>query len=489
MEDIYETMNAPFRRFLELPYEELEEVNLEFKKERAKKLSDEHYRERTIQYLKDQKGIKSVSVCFTDLEGKMLRLDYDKSFVIECDDNLTFDGSSIRGFTPQNDSDLRLVIDWSSIRVLPADLFGPGKALVFANVHDQDGTSYVSDFRGVLSNLTKSMYKGDKMEALASTEVEGFLLEGIDAEQKFNEEEGFPLVTKGGYFNALPLDPLRDFINNVEDAIRAMGMENEKNHPEVAPSQFEINYRYSDILEASDNVQMYKLICRQMAKNMGYTVSFLPKPVMNINGSGMHTNVSLSKDGVNLFYNGDDKNNLSDTAYDFLTGILYHAKDICMTLNSSVNSYRRLDPAYEAPNEIKYSPNDRGSMVRIPLGNKKSARIEVRSVAPDCNPYLEMFTILKAGLKGVEATGDEKKELQTVHNKREKLPGNIYDAMRYFKRSTFIDEVMGADNKKKFAALKDEVAHRSPRDLGSVVKKSEVLYHHEITNQSIWSTF
>src|SRR5690606_1796440 len=169
-------------------------------------------------------------------------------------------------------------------------------------------------------------------------------------------------------------------------------------YPEVAPSQFEINYSYADALIAANQIQLYKLVARQVAYLNNYTASFLPKPIAGVNGNGMHTNISLSKNRENLFYNANGKDKISDTNRCFIDSILSNARDICLVLNSSVNSYRRLDPSYEAPNEIKASAIDRGSMIRIPLGNARSARVEVRSVAPDANPYLVMSTLIKTGL-------------------------------------------------------------------------------------------
>src|SRR5258706_16263435 len=188
-----------------------------------------------------------------------------------------------------------------------------------------------------------------------------------------------------------------------------MGFKNEKDHPEVAPSQFEMNFSYAEVVRAADNVQLYKLICRQVARNLGMTATFLPKPFMGINGSGMHTNFSLSKNGKNIFYDAKGQDGLSKLAWDFLLRILNHAPEICLVLNSSVNSYRRLDPHFEAPNQIKVSAIDRGSMIRIPVGNERTSRIEIRSVAPDANPYLVLFTILKVGMEGKKLEKDSEK--------------------------------------------------------------------------------
>ena len=205
----------------------------------------------------------------------------------------------------------------------------------------------------------------------------------------------FEYVNTGGYYHSLPGDPLRTFIDTTAEVQRAMGFQNEKDHPEVAPSQFEINYGYGEVVAAADQIQLYKLICRQVATNMGLTASFLPKPVVGVNGSGMHTNVSISENGKNLFWDAKGEEKLSKMGWAFLDRILTHGNDICLLLNASVNAYRRLDPHFEAPNQIKASAVDRGSMIRIPIGNEKSMRVEVRSVAPDANPYLVMLLDLQ----------------------------------------------------------------------------------------------
>lgn len=467
---------------LDLSYSELEEKNLEVKKERLMGVTSGSMREKFLTYLRQEKGIRAVTVCFTDLEGRLQTLDYDKEFLIESEENLTFDGSSIKGFTPQNESDLRLKMDWTSFRWLPSDLFGAGKVLLFANVCDIDGSLYVSDFRSKLYELGSELQEKGIVVNVAP-EVEGFLFKGVKAEQVFDEKIGFELATMSGYFSSLPHDVLRIFIDKFAGVQRAFGFQNEKDHPEVAPAQFELSYRYSVALDAADQIQLYKLFARQVATSMDLTASFLPKPVQSLNGSGMHMNISLSKDGVNIFYDANGENNLSGVAHKFIGGVLSYAKDLCLVMNSSVNSYRRLDPAYEAPNEIKVSSVDRGSMVRIPIGNEKSARIEVRTVAPDANPYLCIYAILKAGLKGMEMN-------DVSHGGEiEKLPGEIYSAIEYFGKSEFIEEIMGKRSQEKYVSLKRNAADRCPRSLGSKVKSCEVLYHHEVTNQLLWSDF
>jgi glutamine synthetase len=479
-------MDIQLRNFLEIPYDELEQLNLEAKERVAKRTPDDELREHYLRYLHEEKRIKAVTVCFTDIEGRLHMLDYDKKFLIKSYDNLTFDGSSIRGFSVVKESDLRLAIDWGSFRWLPSDVFGPGKVLVFGLIKDRDGRGYSSDMRGRLKEFVDELYQREKITANISVECEGFLFEGRDAEQTFSDVTGFKLVSSGGYYNSLPKDPLKVFIDSLAEAQRAMAFENEKDHPEVAPSQFELNYTFCDALLAADQVQLYKLTARQIAANSGLTACFLPKPIAGINGSGMHTNLSLSRGGKNLFFDASGEDGLSTSAWDFIDRLLNNANDMCLLINSSVNAYRRLDPHFEAPNQIRSSAVDRTSMVRIPLGNEKSARIEVRTVAPDANPYLTFLSILYTGLRG------PKNEQQVTENRRSRtrvLPGNIYDAIRLCKSSEFVAEMLGELAKDKFIERKMAAADRCPRELGTTVKTGEVRFHHEVTNQHIWNNF
>ncbi len=471
------------KNFLEIPYDQLEELNLKAK-EKGEVLSPKELESEYTVYLKKEKLLKAVTICFTDIEGRLHMLDYDKKFLLESLSNLTFDGSSIRGFSAQQESDLRLEIDFSSIRYLPSDVFGPGKVIFFASVLSRDRSPYISDFRGQLKILTQQLKKKQGLTAFASAEIEGFLVDEINAEQNYQSKGGLKLISTGGYYHSLPLDKLRNFIDNSAEAQRAMGFRNEKDHPEVAPSQFEMNFAYSEVVRAADNIQLYKLVCRQVARNLGMTATFLPKPFMGINGSGMHTNFSLSRGDKNIFYNPKGQDGLSVVAWDFIYKLLNHAPEICLTINPSVNSYRRLDPHFEAPNQIKVSAIDRGAMIRIPVGNEKTARIEVRSVAPDANPYLVLYTLIRTGLEG--------KRLEKDTDKRDRLrflPDNIYDAIKLFKSSDFITQILGEENRDKYAGFKQAAADRSPKALGNLIKPSEIIYHHEVTNQFLWNEF
>jgi len=476
-------MSTELRNFLAIPYDQLEEMNLKAKEQRLNRVAGHKIQEERLKYLTDEKRIKALTVLFSDLEGRLHMLDYDKKFLLKSFDNLTFDGSSIRGFTAQRESDLRLGIDWSAFYWGPADVFGPGKVLVFGNVIDKGGEPYAADIRGILKTFADELHAKKGYTLNAANEIEGFIFQGKDAERTYNQTGKFEYVNTGGYYHSLPGDPLREFIDTSAEVQRAMGFQNEKDHPEVAPSQFEINYSYGEVVAAADQIQLYKLICRQVATNMGLTASFLPKPVVGVNGSGMHTNVSISKGGKNLFWDPKGEEMLSKFGWEFLDRILTHGNDICLMLNASVNAYRRLDPHFEAPNQLKASAVDRGSMIRIPIGNEKSMRVEVRSVGPDANPYMVMYSIFKTGLDG------ETSKIKNLRQAERYLPDNIYDAVDNFRKAKWTSEILGEDVKGRYADLKQASADRCPRLLGTFVKAQEVQYHHDVYNQFLWNLF
>jgi glutamine synthetase len=471
--------------FLEIPYEQLEEMNLRVKEQRLQRASPDKIREERVKYLQDERRIKAVTVCFSDLEGRLHMLDYDKKFLLKSADNLTFDGSSIRGFTVQQESDLRLGIDWPAFYWMPADVFGPGKVLVFGEVLERDGTPYAGDLRSRLKKYCAEKFAKDETVFHAAPEIEGFLFQGRDAERHYHETGKFDFISTGGYYHSLPGDPLRTFIDRAAEAQRAMGFQNEKDHPEVAPSQFEMNFSYTEAVVAADQILLYKLLCRQVAAQLGVTACFLPKPVAGVNGNGMHMNMSVSRGGRNLFYDANGQDGLSQTGWDFIDRILTSANDLCLILNPSVNAYRRLDPHYEAPNQIKASPNNRQAMVRIPLGNERSARVEVRSVAPDANPYLVIYSLLRTGIEGPAS----QEEAESKRTRTRFLPDNVQDAIRLFKSSGYVAQLIGETVQGKYAELKQAAAERSPKQLGNVVKHSEIQFHHEVTNQYLWNMF
>ena len=216
---------------------------------------------------------------------------------------------------------------------------------------------------------------------------------------------------------------------------------------------------------------------------MGLTASFLPKPVVGVNGSGMHTNVSVSKGKKNLFWDPEGEEKISKFAWEFVDKIISHGQDICLVLNPSVNAYRRLDPHFEAPNQLIASAVDRGSMVRVPIGNEKSSRIEVRAVAPDANPYMVLYSVFKTGLDGSIA------DIPNLRSAKRFLPDNIYDAMENFRSAEWTTELFSTEVKDRYLDLKKGSADRCARLLGTVVKTPEIQFHHEVYNQFLWNQF
>ncbi len=477
-------MTGNLREFLEISYDELEELNLQAKAERSARTDPDTIRESRMRYLTDEKRIKAVTVCFTDLEGRLHMLDYDKKFLLKSADNLTFDGSSIRGFTAQQESDLRLGIDWSAFYWLPSDIFWPGKVLVFGEVQERDGTPYRSDLRARLKDYTAKRFEARRPDLLRRERDRGHPRSkggtpSSTTSRPTSSSSSAPVATT----HSLPGDPLRAFIDAAAEAQRALGFANEKDHPEVAPSQFEMNYGYVEATIGADQVMLYKLICRQVANRLDMTASFLPKPVTGVNGNGMHTNISIGREGTPISSTTQRaRKSLSDFAWQFVDRILTNALDLCLVYNSSVNAYRRLDPHFEAPNQIKASPIDRGSMVRIPIGNKRSARIEMRSIAPDCEPL--SGDLLAPAHRPGRAAGSERSRAggdpARQHLRRHRCDAAAAD---------FAAEALGHDVRDKYADLKQAAADRCPRKLGSLIKPAEIQFHHEVTNQYLWNRF
>ena len=362
-------------------------------------------------------------------------LDYDKKFLLKSSDSLTFDGSSVRGFSQQSESDLRLAIDWPAFYWLPSDIFGPGKVLVFADVLERDGCHYHSDLRARLRSYTDSLWKQDKTVVHASNEIEGFLFRGRDAERRYYETGKFEFISTGGYYHSLPGDELRRFIDTSAEVQRAMGFANEKDHPEVAPSQFEMNYSYTDANIAADQVLLYKLICRQVAQKLDMTASFLPKPVTGVNGNGMHLNMSLARDGKNLFYDAKGEDSLSKRGWDMIDRILTSGQELCLILNPSVNAYRRLDPALrgsEPDQGLGHQPRRDGSHS---LGQRADGANRGALDRPGCRIPTWRSTRW-SGPASRAALLPTRRTARTSVRARGFCPDNIYDSIRLFKGSS-----------------------------------------------------
>jgi len=265
-------------------------------------------------------------------------------------------------------------------------VFGPGKVLVFADVLARDGSPYPSDMRGRLKQYTQQMFTKESTLCYVAPEIEGFLFNGRDAERAYHDKGKFDYVSTGGYYHSLPGDKLRAFIDTAAEVQRAMGFGNEKDHPEVAPSQFEMNFSYSEALITADHVQLYKLLCRQVAANMDMTASFLPKPVTGVNGNGMHTNLSFSRGGKNLLWDAKGQDGLSKAGWDAIDRILTNADDICLLLNTSVNAYRRLDPHFEAPIKSRRRPTTAARWCESPRATSAPPASKCAAWRPTATP-------------------------------------------------------------------------------------------------------
>lgn len=365
------------------------------------------------QMVKDE-DIRFLRVMFTDLLGTIKSVDLPVSQLDKLMDNkIMFDGSSIDGFVRIEESDMYLYPDMSTWLVFPWGADHGKVARVICSVHMTDGTPFSGDPRNNLKRVIKEMQKMGFNSFNIGPEPEFFLFKTDDngnPTTKVNDSEN--------YFDMEPADIGEDCRRDIVLALEKMGFDVEAAHHEVAPGQHEVDFKYSNALEAADNIQTFKLVVKTIAKKYGLHATFMPKPLSGINGSGMHLNMSLfTQDGKNAFYDENDKNQLSETAYHFLGGLMKHARSYTAIVNPIVNSYKRLVPGYEAPVYVAWSTSNRSPLVRIPNDRGMGTRLELRSADPAANPYLAIAAVLEAGLDGL------RNNLPPVHNVDE----NIYD--------------------------------------------------------------
>jgi glutamine synthetase len=343
----------------------------------------------------EERGIRFVRLWFTDVLGFL------KAFTITSQElegafaeGMGFDGSSIEGFSRIQESDMVAVPDASTFQIIPWRLEAP-VARMFCDVYNPDGTAFDGDPRGVLkrqlkraSDLGFTFYVGP--------ELEYFYFKSVD-------DPSF--LDQGGYFDETPLDVGTDYRKRTVQYLESMGIPVEYVHHEVAPSQHEIDLRYTDALTMADNVMTYRLTVKEVAQEFGIYATFMPKPKADVNGSGMHTHQSLFEGDRNAFFDAADEYHLSKTAKSYIAGMLRHAPEITLVTNQWVNSYKRLVPGYEAPVYVCWARRNRSALVRIPMykpGKEGATRIEYRSPDPACNPYLAFAVMLAAGLAGIE---------------------------------------------------------------------------------------
>ena len=406
-----------------------------------------------------ENDVEFIRLQFSDLFGTMKNVAITARQLEKALDNkCTFDGSSVDGFVRIEESDMYLYPDLDSFAIFPWNAGGNRVARLICDVYGQDGLPFAGDPRNVLKRVMVECQKmGYKFNV--GPECEFFLFH--------TDEEGRPTTVsheKAGYFDVAPLDlgesARRDMILNLED----MGFEIEASHHEVAPAQHEIDFKYDNALRTADNILTFKFIVKYIAKRHGLYASFMPKPITGVDGSGMHLNMSLWKNGKNIF--ADSKNNLgiSEEAFHFMAGVMEHANEMCLITNPLVNSYKRIVPGYEAPVDVSWSPSNRSPLIRIPSARGAGTRVELRCPDPTANPYLAMAVCLKAGLDGIKRqlpvppsvdtnifnlTAEEKKA-RHIHS----LPANLREATLAMSESDFMKEAVGSHIFERYTSAK-----------------------------------
>ncbi len=414
---------------------------------------NDEMKEYVLKKARDNK-LKFIRLWFTDVQGKL------KSFSITVEElegalteGMGFDGSSIEGFSRIEESDVIAMPDPNTFQILPWSPSENGVARMICDIQQPDGSSFEGDPRWVLKKTLK------KASDLGYTYYVGPELEYFYFKSDKNPEP----LDNGGYFDLTTLDAASDLRRNTILYLEAMGIGVEYSHHEVAPSQHEIDLRYTDALTMADNAMTYRTIVKEVATRSGVYATFMPKPIFGENGSGMHTHQSLFKGDKNVFFDANDNYNLSKEAKYFIAGLLKHSKEICAITNQWVNSYKRLVPGYEAPVYISWARRNRSTMVRVPMykpGKEKATRVELRCPDPACNPYLAFSVMLAAGLEGiknkyelsapVEENIYEWDVIKRESSKIETLPDNLFEAVKYMENSKLVKETLGDHVFEKF---------------------------------------
>lgn len=418
-----------------------------------------NYTRKDILRMVEEEDVGFIRLQFTDIFGTMKNVAITTSQLEKALDNqIMFDGSSIEGFARIEESDMYLYPDLNTFEIFPWRPQQGKVARLICDVYKTDGTAFESDPRYILKKvMTEARSMG--YEFNVGPECEFFLFH--------TDDDGLPTTLShecASYFDLGPLDlgenARRDMVLTLED----MDFEIEASHHEVAPAQHEIDFRYDEALATADNIMTFKLVVKTIAKRHGLHATFMPKPKYGINGSGMHLNMSLSRDGINAFQDKKDSNGLSKEAYYFIGGIMKHMKAISFITNPIVNSYKRLIPGYEAPVYIAWSAKNRTPLIRIPGSRGEGTRVELRSPDPSANPYLALAVCLAAGLDGIkheimpphsiDCNIYEMTEKERMDAGIENLPGSLLEAAREFEKDAFIQDVLGEDLSKKYIKAK-----------------------------------
>jgi glutamine synthetase len=396
----------------------------------------------------NEEDVEFIRMQFTDIFGQLKNVAITRSQIEKAVNNqIMIDGSSIEGFTRIHESDQYLYPDLDSYTVLPWRPQHGKVARLICDVYNPNGTPFVGDPRGVLKRaLNKAADMGYTFNV--GPELEFFLFE--------TDDRGKPTTKTGddaGYFDLGPLDHGESTRREICFALEAMGFEIEASHHEVAAGQHEIDFKYGEALKTADNIMTFKMAVKTLAQKNGLHATFMPKPIFGINGSGMHVNMSLFKDGRNIFFDESDKRKLSKEAYSFIAGLLKHVKGMAAVTNPLVNSYKRLVPGYEAPCYLAWSAANRSALIRIPAARGQSTRLELRCPDPSCNPYLALSLCLAAGLDGIEKglTPPDEVNENIFHmddaarkaNGIDSLPGSLEEAMNELKNNKLMCDTLG----------------------------------------------
>jgi glutamine synthetase len=411
----------------------------------------------------EEKNVNFFRLQFVDIFGFMKNVAIPRSQIEKAlDGKIMFDGSSIDGFVRINESDMYLKPDYNSFTVLPWRTHnGVNAARIICDVYKSDGTPFYGCPR---VNLQRVLAEAEKMGFTMNvgTECEFFLFH--------MDERGGPSIESNdvaGYFDVDPDDTGIDCRREIIETLEAMGFEIEASHHEVAEGQHEINFKYADALTAADNTVTFKWVVRSIAAKYGFHATFMPKPVFGINGSGMHTNQSLfSLDGTNAFYDENGPLQLSQTAYQYIAGILKNAKGFAAVTNPLVNSYKRLVPGYEAPVYVSWSASNRSALIRIPASRGLGTRTEVRCPDPSCNPYLAFAMMLKSGLDGIQNKLEppvstdvdifKMTPAEKVAAGIDSLPANLKEALDIFKENPISRDALGGHIFEKYIEGKEK---------------------------------
>lgn len=417
------------------------------------------YTKQDVLKLVEEEDVEFIRLQFTDMFGMLKNVAITSSQLEKALSNkCMFDGSSIDGFVRIEESDMYLYPDMDTLEIFPWRPQQGKVARLICDVYKCDGTPFEGDPRYILKKTIEEA-KAMGYEFNVGPECEFFLFNTDDNGNPTTETN-----EKAGYFDLGPIDmgenARRDMVLNLE----SMGFEIETSHHEVAPCQHEIDFKYSDALRTADNIMTFKLTVKSIAKRHGLHASFMPKPKYGVCGSGMHTNMSLSKDGINIFDDPEGDRGLSKEAYYFIAGIMEHIKAITVITNPLVNSYKRLVPGFEAPVYIAWSSKNRTPLIRIPAQRGEGTRVELRSPDAACNPYLALAVCLAAGLDGIKRKlqcpesidrnifemSDEDKALAGIEN----LPANLKEAVDELEKDPFIMNVLGPHVSKKYIEAK-----------------------------------